>query len=53
MPCRELRFPEDIIITNSMEEAAKDSELIVMAVASSFVRSTSKLLKRYVDLTVR
>ena len=40
-----IKIPEDIIITNNIEEAVKNSELIVMAVASSFVRSTSKLLK--------
>ena len=40
-----IKIPEDIIITNNIEEAVNNSELIVMAVASSFVRSTSKLLK--------
>lgn len=44
-----IKIPKAIHITNSMEEAAKDKEMIVMAVASSYVRSTSKLLKPYVD----
>lgn len=38
-------IPEEIKITNNLEKAVKDAEIIVMAVASSFVRSTSKLLK--------
>ena len=38
-------IPEEINITNNMAEAVKDSEVIVMAVASSFVRSTAKSLK--------
>lgn len=38
-------IPEKIEITNDLEEAVKDAEIIVMAVASSFVRSTSKRLK--------
>lgn len=36
---------EDIRITGDIEEGAKDADIIVMAVASSFVRSTSALLK--------
>ena len=40
-----IKIPEDIEITNDIAEAVKDSEMIVMAVASSFVRSTSKILK--------
>lgn len=40
-----IKIPESIEITNDMTEAVKDSEMIVMAVASSFVRSTSKSLK--------
>ncbi len=43
-----VKIPEGILITNDMEEAVKDSEIIVMAVASSFVRSTSKTLKEFV-----
>ncbi len=36
---------EAIEITGDIEAAVKDSEIIVMAVASSFVRSTAELLK--------
>ena len=32
-----IKIPESIEITNNMAEAVKDSEMIVMAVASSFV----------------
>ncbi|MFQ9515470.1 MAG: NAD(P)H-dependent glycerol-3-phosphate dehydrogenase [Eubacterium sp.] len=38
-------IPDQIIITSDLEAAVKDSKLIVMAVASSFVRSTAKRLK--------
>ena len=40
-----VKIPEKIKITNDIKEAVKDSKMIVMAVASSFVRSTSELLK--------
>ena len=40
-----VKIPEEIKITNDIKEAVKDSKMIVMAVASSFVRSTSELLK--------
>ena len=40
-----VKISEEIKITNNMEEAVRDSEMIVMAVASSFVRSTSRSLK--------
>jgi len=39
---------EDIVITGDIESAVKDADIIVMAVASSFVRSTSRLLKNYI-----
>lgn len=38
-------IPEEINITNDIKTAVKDSEMIVMAVASSFVRSTARSLK--------
>lgn len=38
-------IPKSIEITGNLENAARDADIIVMAVASSFVRSTSKLLK--------
>lgn len=40
-----VNIPEEIQITNDMAEAVRDSEVIIMAVASSFVRSTAKSLK--------
>lgn len=40
-----IKIDEKIIITNDLEEAVKDANIIVMAVASSFVRSTSAKLK--------
>lgn len=40
---------ENIRITGDIEKAAKNADIIVMAVASSFVRSTSALLKGIVD----
>lgn len=40
-----IKIPEEIKITNDIAEAVKDSKMIVMAVASSFVRSTSRSLK--------
>lgn len=40
-----VKIPEEIQITNDIAEAVKDSEVIIMAVASSFVRSTAKSLK--------
>lgn len=38
-------IPETVEITNDLKSAVSGAEIIVMAVASSFVRSTSKLLK--------
>lgn len=40
-----IHIPEEIEISGDLEYAVKDSEMIVMAVASSFVRSTSARLK--------
>ncbi len=39
-----VRLPEDIVFTNDIEEACRDSELIVMAVPSPFTRSTAHLM---------
>ena len=38
-------IPDEITITGNLKSAVQDSKLIVMAVASSFVRSTSRSLK--------
>ena len=43
-----VKIPEDIIITSDLKEAATNKDMLVMAVPSPFVRSTSKLLKEYV-----
>lgn len=43
-----VKIAEDIIITSSLKEAATNKDMLVMAVPSPFVRSTSKLLKEYV-----
>ena len=40
-----VKIDESIQITGDIQEAVKDSDIIVMAVASSFVRSTAELLK--------
>ncbi len=42
-------IPDEIKITSDLDKAVKDSKMIVMAVASSFVRSTSRNLKQYVS----
>lgn len=43
-----VKIPEAVKITNNIEEAVTDAVMIVMAVASSFVRSTSKSLEPYI-----
>lgn len=39
-----VRIPEDIVITDCLEEAVKDREMLVLAVPSVFVRGTSRQL---------
>lgn len=43
-----VKIPDAVKITNNIEEAVTDAVMVVMAVASSFVRSTSKNLKPYI-----
>lgn len=43
-----IHIPKDITITNNLEEAIVDKELIVMAVPSKFVRNTAKMMKKYI-----
>ncbi|WP_099467673.1 NAD(P)H-dependent glycerol-3-phosphate dehydrogenase [Konateibacter massiliensis] len=43
-----VKIPEDILITSNLQEAATGKDMLVMAVPSPYVRSTSKLLKEYV-----
>lgn len=42
-----IKLPQTLNLTSSVEEAIKDSELVVLAVPSSFVRSTCDLFKDY------
>ena len=35
-------LPESVVVTNNLEDALKEPELIVMAVASVYVRETAK-----------
>lgn len=43
-----IKIPEKIAITTSLEEGVKDKAIIVMAVASKFIRSTSASIKDYI-----
>jgi glycerol-3-phosphate dehydrogenase (NAD(P)+) len=38
-----VKIPQEIVVTDSIEEVAKDKDLYVFAVASPYVRSTAKL----------
>lgn len=40
-------LPEEMIFTSDLEEAVKDKEILVMAVPSPFVKSTSAKVKEY------
>ena len=42
-------FPEDLIVSNDLEEVIKDSEIIVLAVPSQAVRSVCKQIKPFVS----
>lgn len=44
-------FPEDLIVSNNLEEVIKDSEIIVFAVPSQAVRSICKQIKPFVKET--
>lgn len=41
-------LPENVKVTLDLEEACKDKDLIVMAVASPYIRSTARLAKPYI-----
>lgn len=43
-----VRLSEDIIITNNLQEAASNKDMLVLAVPSPYTRSASKMLKEYV-----
>lgn len=40
-----VRIPEDIMVTGDIQEAVNDKDVLVMAVASKFTRSTAQRLK--------
>lgn len=42
------QMPDEVIITLNLEEACRDKDLIVMAVASPYIRTTSKLVSSYI-----
>lgn len=42
-------LPDDMIVTNDIEEAVKEKDMLVMAVASRFTRQTSKKISQYVS----
>ena len=43
-----VKIPEDLRITNSMEEAVAEKDFVVLAVPSPFIRSTARNMKPYV-----
>ena len=43
-----VKIPEDLRITNSMEEAVAEKDFVVLAVPSPFIRSTARNMKLYV-----
>lgn len=42
------KLPESVKVTMDLEEACKDKDLLVMAVASPYIRSTAKLVSPYI-----
>lgn len=42
-------LPEDIKVTNDLEEAVKEKEILVLAVPSAAIRSTARNLRNYVE----
>ena len=44
-----VKLPEDMIFTTDLEKSIKGMNLLVLAVPSPFTRSTSKLMKPYVE----
>lgn len=42
-------IPETIQVTNDMQKAVSQSEMVILAVASSYIRSTSASLKEYIQ----
>lgn len=44
-----VKLPEDMIFTTDLESSIKGMDLLVLAVPSPFTRSTSKLMREYVE----
>lgn len=42
-----VKLPEELLITNNLEEAMKDKDFLVLAVPSVFTRATAKSMKPY------
>lgn len=43
-----VKLPEDMVITNDLEEGMQDKDFLVLAVPSVFTRSTSRSMKPYI-----
>lgn len=43
-----VKLPQSVVVTDNLKEACEDSELLVFAVASPFVRSVAKEAKEYI-----
>ncbi len=44
-----IKIGDSVVVTDHLEQAVKDKDLIILAVASSFVRSTAKKMCPYVE----
>ncbi len=44
-----VKLPEDMVFTTDLEASIKGMDMLVLAVPSPFTRSTSKLMKEYVE----
>ncbi len=42
-----VKLPQDMVITNDLEEGMRDKDFLVLAVPSVFTRGTAKLMKSY------
>ena len=46
---KDMEIPESMMFTKNLEEAMKNADIVLMAVPSVFVRSTSEKIKEYYD----
>lgn len=44
-----IKFPEDLIVSNDLEEVVRDSKIIVLGVPSQAIRSICKQIKPYIN----